>query len=231
MAEKEEKKVNKKLIQISIGIIIAGMIIGVSWISKNADIFPFYEMVELKLLDQRFLIRGPIPMDQNVGTIDVDALTLGVEGRFQDWTRDKYAQVIDALSAMNARMVGFDIFFPEASTTEILKKQDLAGAQVKSVDDVLDLFRDYDRDLRESMNNAGNVFLGQSFQIAANQEDADWIRENIGEKNEDKRKALEYLEPFSKEYPDWPASKLTFYTDIEPPRTMLMEAARGVGTL
>ena len=94
---------------------------------------------------------------------------------------------IIALSAMNARMIGFDIFFPEASATEILKKQDLAGAQVKSVDDVLDLFRDYDRDLRESMNNAGNVFLGQSFQIAANQEDADWIRENIGEKNENNR--------------------------------------------
>ena len=52
MADKKEKDLKKSLIQLSLGLMISLMIVGVSWISKNTSLFPFYELIELKLLDQ-----------------------------------------------------------------------------------------------------------------------------------------------------------------------------------
>ena len=120
----EKKGLKKVVIQISIGVLIAGVIVLLSWVSKNTKLFPFYEILSLKIFDQQFVIRGSIPLHPAVGTVDIDAQTLEKEGRFQDWTRDKYGEVVTALKDLNARMVGFDVFFPEASSAEILKKQD-----------------------------------------------------------------------------------------------------------
>ncbi|MFC1556437.1 CHASE2 domain-containing protein [candidate division KSB1 bacterium] len=227
MAQSGEKNIKKSVIQISIGFLIALIVALMSIVSREYGAFQFYELIELKLLDQRFIIRGEIPLDPNVGTIDIDALTLGFEGRYQDWTRDKYAQVIRALHDLDSRMIGFDVFFPEA-TTEILKKEDFLLSGVENIEDVGSLFRDYDEDMRQAMLESQNVLIGQSFEIAERQ-DADWVSKNTGEKSDVKIRSLEALSGFSKEYPEWAESGLPLYTDIEHPLEKFIGPSEGVG--
>jgi class 3 adenylate cyclase/CHASE2 domain-containing sensor protein len=224
----EKKGLKKVVIQISIGVLIAGVIVLLSWVSKNTKLFPFYEILSLKIFDQQFVIRGSIPLHSAVGTVDIDAQTLEKEGRFQDWTRDKYGEVVTALKDLNARMVGFDVFFPEASSAEILKKQDFLKANVKSVNDVANLFRDYDEEFQQAMIDAGNVLIGEAFSPAEKQ-DPEWVKNNTAEKDEQKAAALAMLKPYYKDYPEWEKSKLPFYVDIEPPISKLIKASKGVG--
>jgi len=226
--KREKKGVKKAVIQLSIGVLIAGFVVLTSWVSKNTKLFPFYEILNLKIFDQQFVIRGSIPMNPNVGTVDIDALTLANEGRFQDWTRDKYADVVTALKELDARMIGFDVFFPEESSAEILKKQDFLNANVKTVKDVEKLFRDYDEEFRQAMLDAGNVLIGQAFHMAEKQ-DPEWVKQNTAEKDENKIAALTVLKPYYKEFPEWQTSKLPFYVDIEPPILKLVEASKGAG--
>jgi len=223
-----EKSFKKTFIQLCIGLLIALVIAVMSFLSKTADTFEFYEMIELKLLDQHFVFRGSIPMDPNVGTIDVDALTLGFEGRYQDWTRDKYARIIRILDELDSRMIGFDVFFPEESSTEILKKEDFVSAQPQSIEDVSGLFRDFDEEMSRAMTETGNVLIGQSFEIADRQ-DPEWVDKNTAEKNSAKVRALESLRPYSKELPAWKESGLPMFIDIEHPIQKIIDSSKGVG--
>ncbi|MFC1554628.1 CHASE2 domain-containing protein [candidate division KSB1 bacterium] len=228
MSESKDKGSKKKIVQLLIGVLISLIVISLSWLSKSTDYFPFYEMIELKLLDTSFLVRGSISMDQNLGTIDIDGLSLETEGRYQDWTRDKYANIIRTLKDLNARMIGFDVFFTEASSDDILKKQDFESAEISSVDEVLDLFRDYDNEMKEAMEYAGNVLLGQSFEKAEFQ-DPQWVTDNTAIPNEQRKLALASLEPYSKDFPEWAESGMLLFRDIEPPQPKLTEASKGVG--
>lgn len=224
MGEKGEKNIKKTAAQIGIGLFIAVVIIA-------ARPFSFYKMIELKLLDQRFLIRGEIPINPNIGTIDINALTLQKEGRYQDWTRDKYAEVIRILSELDVRMIGFDIFFPEESASDILRKEDYLKAEVNEPDDIFPLFRNYDEELSQAMEYAGNIVLGQSFMEAEHQ-DPEWVKNNTIEIEDSlKKRAVDSLKSYSKEYPEseWTNSKLPMYIDIEPPIPKLVNASRGTG--
>ena len=227
MAEKSGKNYTKSLIQFSIGLTIALMIVGVSWVSKHTSMFPFYELIELKLLDQRFLVRGSIPMNPNVGTIDIDAISLESEGRYQDWTRDKYADVIRTLKDLDIRMIGFDMFFVESSGI-ILKKEIFNNARVENLEDISQLFRDYDEELRQAMIYADNVILGQAFTKAENQ-DGEWVKNNTVVKDVNKISSGKKTEGYYKEYEDWLDSEFIYYVDIEPPLQALSDVSRGVG--
>jgi len=200
MGEKGEKNIKKTAAQIGIGLFIAVVIIA-------ARPFSFYKMIELKLLDQRFLQK---------------------EGRYQDWTRDKYAEVIRILSELDVRMIGFDIFFPEESASDILRKEDYLTAEVNEPDDILTLFRNYDEELSQTIEHAGNVVLGQSF-TEADYRDPEWVKNNLAERDSAKEISIEALEEYSKEYPDWTNCSLPLYTDIEPPIPKLVNASQGTG--
>ncbi len=74
----------------------------------------FLEQIELKTLDQRFKLRGPIQPDPRVVVLAVDDDAITEIGRWP-WPRDRIAGLIDeVLGRYQARALGFDIVFSEA---------------------------------------------------------------------------------------------------------------------
>ena len=125
-----------------------------------------YERAELVSYDWRFNIRnsifGPPVMDPRLGTIEIDDQTLQVEGRWQDWTRTEYVDVVRILGEYQAEMVGFDIYFIEPKTKLVSEKQlrGLNKIDQASIDALL-VGADYDLRFREAIDQADNVYLAQ----------------------------------------------------------------------
>ena len=145
---------------------------GISLLVVLFSLSGIYRMIELKLLDLRFTIRGTIHMDPHIATVDINTASLNDqtgEGRYQDWTRDKYADVINVLGRYGMRMIGFDVYFPERSAV-IVKRQDIPDQKVYDRKELMGLFRDYDAEFEDPCREAGNVLISQSFKISDSQE-------------------------------------------------------------
>ncbi|MBI2951594.1 CHASE2 domain-containing protein [bacterium] len=187
----------------------------------------FYEVAELKTYDQRFLLRtaifGPVRMDPNLATVDVDNATLTHEGRWQDWTRDKHTKIIRALHEFGAAMLGFDVFFVEPSRKSVAQEQ---LQELEAVDraSVLKLIRDYDAEMAVATRETGNVYLGQFLEEL---EEGD----RVSPLEPARQEALAALEGrgFITPYPEAGRSTIRKIREIHPPLKPLVEAARGVG--
>ena len=94
----------------------------------------FLEAFEAKTYDLRFKdLRGPIQPNPDIAIIAFDDKSIAELGRYP-WSRDRYAQLIDKLSAAKARVVLFDAFFPER---ENAKNDRLFAAAVKRAGNVV----------------------------------------------------------------------------------------------
>ena len=129
-----------------------------------------YERVELLSLDARFNLRPPIPVNPDVAMLNIDDRALEDEGRWQDWTRDKHARIVDIIRRGGGALLGFDVYFPDQSEM-IIRPSDIMGAG--SVEEVRAAFRDYDAELAESARKAGNVFWGATFMLEDGEEQSD----------------------------------------------------------
>ncbi len=75
---------------------------------------PFYQPFERKLYDFKyrlFITQKPV---EEIIVIDIDETSLKKLGRYQNWPRAYFAEVIEYLQ--NARAIGIDIFFGEPDT-------------------------------------------------------------------------------------------------------------------
>jgi len=73
-----------------------------------------FAQLRLRLSDTYFV---PAPVSNNIVLIAIDDATLEAYGRsLTDWSRDIYANLINFLSAAQARVVAFDILFVDHST-------------------------------------------------------------------------------------------------------------------
>ena len=124
----------------------------------------FYELIELKTLDQRFLIRnwlfGPPRQIRRLATIDVDDYSVDREGRFEDWDRTYHARVINIVGALGAKAVGVDFLLPEPSTPMIRESQ-VRSSDVSTREDVLALFQNPDYVLADVAKQWNNVYYAQ----------------------------------------------------------------------
>lgn len=211
-----KKQVFSKYLVLSLGV--AGCVILLS-------LFPFYESIELKLLDLRFKIRGPVEARKDIATIDIDSQALQTEGRFQDWTRDKHGRLIQFAHEQDVAMLAFDIYFPEPSTPyipiEVLTEIDtnyINGITLRS------FVKDNDNIMRKAMLSAKNVYLAQSFKTIDEDE-----HHEIKKRSDRKEHALELLKPFSKRLATDNENTLYSFYDIEPPIDEFISAAKGVG--
>src|SRR5215510_5153439 len=73
---------------------------------------PILDLIELKTYDLRFLSRGHVQPSPAVVMALIDEKSLAREGRWP-WPRSKLAALVDMLSQDGARVIGFDIGFPE----------------------------------------------------------------------------------------------------------------------
>jgi transcriptional regulator with PAS, ATPase and Fis domain/CHASE2 domain-containing sensor protein len=71
-----------------------------------------FDAWELKTLDARFKIRGPIETDPNIILIDADDPSAQVYGRWP-WKRSAHAEMIGFLSQENPSVIAYDILFAQ----------------------------------------------------------------------------------------------------------------------
>jgi len=131
----------KKALHIFIGALITALFLlflGTELFDANAPetrilhrILPF-EMLEAKLLDYRFLIRGPLAPPDNVVIAAIDEKSIARLGRFP-WSRDKMAGLVNKLAANGAELIVFDVIMTEPEV--------------------------HDQELASAMREAGNVIL------------------------------------------------------------------------
>lgn len=137
--------------------------------------FSFFETMELKSLDMRFVTRGPKAPGQEVVIITIDEKSLDHYGRWP-WPRKRIAELIDSLTHYGVKSIGFDIVFAEpdhnAQSIEIVEiKNKLDSLAIKNSE--LDLFleskiRENDNDsiLAEAIKRSGRVVLGYFFHFS-----------------------------------------------------------------
>jgi adenylate cyclase len=79
--------------------------------------FPLFEMLEEKLYDLRFKIRGKITPPPYVVIIAIDDKSLEKLGRWP-WSRDKIARLTEILVRGEAKVIAFDILFAESEKND-----------------------------------------------------------------------------------------------------------------
>lgn len=106
----------------------------------------FLEAFEAKTYDLRFKnMRGPIQPNPEIAIIAIDDKSIAELGRFP-WSRDRYAKLLDRLSAAKAKAVIFDAFFPEREN--VANDRLFAAATRRSGNVVLAVAFDFDKDWR-----------------------------------------------------------------------------------
>src|SRR5690242_14985763 len=104
----------------------------------------FLTRIEFLWLDQKFNMRGYEPPGNEVIMIGFDDKTLDRYGSFRLFERDKIAELIDRISAAKPKVIGFDITYPDRTSSE------------------------NDQKFADSIQRAGNVVLGIDLQLKSN---------------------------------------------------------------
>ena len=192
-----------------------------------------YERAELVSYDWRFNIRNSIfglpEMDPRLGTIEIDDRTLEVEGRWQNWTREEYVDVVSILGHYGAERVGFDIYFPDPVTKIVTERQirKLPNVDAKGIEGLL-ANADYDSRFARAIMEADNVYLAQYLNVVDAEHGGIEQELIFSELDEEQIIALEEIrEDSPKLMVPVEASTLTKATGFEPPIPVLRRAARG----
>jgi adenylate cyclase len=216
----ESKKQHR--LQFFLGPLVAGFILLFA-LTKA------YERAELVTYDWRFNIRNSLfglpPMDPRLGTIEIDDQSVEVEGRYQDWTRDKYTDVVRLLGEYGARLVGFDVYFIEPSARIITEQQvrELKEINGQAIEELLTR-SDYDALFRQAIVQAGNVYLAQ-YLVIQGEEAAE---AQLPPLEADQQEALEFVLKNSPRLMVPPReSTIRRAIHFEPPLKLLRQAARG----
>ena len=130
----------------------------------------FLQSVEQRSLDLRFEMRGLRPHDECIVIVGIDEKTLQAIGSFP-LPRNNYAKLVNQLSAGRARVIAFDVTFPNPEsnsaqqTLEKLKEEIGTTATPSLVQQVneLEVASDQDSKFASALKNAGNVLLAHIF--------------------------------------------------------------------
>ncbi len=191
-----------------------------------------YERAELVTYDSRFNVRNSVfgspRMNRHLGTIDIDLESIEAEGRYQDWTRDKYTDVVRLLHDYGARLVGFDVFFVEPSTNLVSADQIKALNRIDEASISALLARsDHDELFRRTIQDAGNVYLGQTIVVPHGELSVTEIQKHLAPLSADKQAALESIRQHSPSLAKDAENTVWRGFDFDPPLRSLREVSRG----
>jgi adenylate cyclase len=99
-----------------VGVFIA-LIVAVTLSVMHLENFRFFEILEQKTLDMRFLVRGKIAPGPETVIAAIDEKSINKLGRFP-WPRSVWGRVVDRLSEEGAKVIAFDVFFTEPETPD-----------------------------------------------------------------------------------------------------------------
>jgi adenylate cyclase len=165
------------VISLAICVLSVGLYVYLYWQYWGTRAAPYFQFVadfELKTLDMRFLLRGKRNPDQSIVIVAIDQKSQDVLGRWP-FPRSYFADAVDYLREAGARVIAFDINFPQPDTNSALQalmkvKEDYAaeagpnakgrfGAQLDA------MLREADNDKRfgEALSQYPNAILGYFF--------------------------------------------------------------------
>jgi adenylate cyclase len=172
-------------------VFIAGLLLYVLtyMLPSTATAFKLFKDIEARTLDVRFRVRGPKKPDPAIVIVAIDEKSEDLLGRFP-FPRTVFADSLDALHDAKARVVAFDINFPEPDensaleTLRQLKKAYHATGNVADPKFLAELDRrelgaDTDKRLAEAISRFGNAILGYFF-LFNKQEAASQKKEIVG---------------------------------------------------
>ncbi len=170
------KREKIKLTPIKLTLIITLIMLGFyHFFGEN---FKFLQILELKMLDMRFNIRGDRSPDNNVVIVAVDDASIKTIGRWP-WGRSIHAELISLLKADGAKAIGFDILFSEpqkTATTSNLQRlyqyymslpiaeQEPYGKDFADHIAIAVRNADHDARLAEEIKKRGNIVMPITFQ-------------------------------------------------------------------
>jgi len=82
---------------------------------------PFYQPFEHKLYDLKYRLSLAKTRIEEIVVVDIDEPSLQKLGRYQNWPRAYFAEVIEYLK--NAKVIGVDIFFGESDTLPLYARK------------------------------------------------------------------------------------------------------------
>jgi len=142
---------------------ITGTMVLLSWLGVSPLV-----RLESSSLDLRFKLRGERPAGREVILVAIDEKSLKEVGHWP-WSRDKQAQLVNAIRADGAKVIGLDIIYAEAEVIQPLRGlQDLiatadtteaASLALKEILRRKLAIADADHQLVKSLQAAGNVVL------------------------------------------------------------------------
>jgi adenylate cyclase len=170
--------------------IIIGILISILVILLGRFGFGFISVMENKILDYRFLLRGKTLPGDEVVIIAIDEKTLDELGRWP-FPRSYFVDVVDNLNKMGVRALGFDMVFSEPdiysgiSTIDYIKQQgQIEGFTDPKLLEFYDETRDRvdnDSRLAWALSQGPGVVLGYFFHVR--QKDIQHMTEADIEKN------------------------------------------------
>jgi adenylate cyclase len=170
--------------------VIVGILISILVVLMGRFGIGFIPVIENKILDYRFLLRGRAVIGDEVVVIAIDEKTLDELGRWP-FPRSYFVDVVDNLNAMGVRAIGFDMIFSEPdiysgiSTVDYIKRQGLKqGFDDPKLLEFYDETRerlDNDYLLAQALSRTPGVILGYFFHVR--QRDIQYMSESDIEKN------------------------------------------------
>ena len=183
----------------------------------------FYEGMENKLLDLRFLNRGKIETRNDIATLDMDSKSLQVVGRWP-WSREKHIPSILAAKEHQMNALAFDIFFIERQDRK-LEYNDVTSVNdsVLTLKAIKDLFPDPDIDLANAAAEAKNIYFGYTFFPQPSK------KMPVKKRTQEKDARLMILEKkgFFKIITPGEFETINDFYDIDPPVDELIESSKG----
>ena len=117
----------------------------------------YFQSLDDRVRDFYFKFRGPQKVSDDIVIIDIDEKSIKELGQWP-WERDKFAHILDNLSASGAGIIGLDIVFSEKDKTNpklLAKKWGMDASKLP----------DYDAILAQSVSNTPTI-LGYVFDFS-----------------------------------------------------------------
>ncbi len=93
----------------------------------------FFEMMELRSLDVRFFLRGPVEPGPEVAIVAIDEKSVDEIGRWP-WSRSKIAELIEALAKDQPKVIAFDVGFFEPDANSNIGLIDRLSNEINRLD-------------------------------------------------------------------------------------------------
>src|SRR5688572_9178770 len=126
-----------------------------------------FEVFDLKVVDLRHLVRGPIAPGDEVVIVGIDEQSLATLGRWP-WPRTRVAELIDAIGAAKPAVIGMDVVFDhrDEALDAARIRQAVASAPRRPASEVIaEVEGAGDRELARALREAGPIGLAYFFEF------------------------------------------------------------------